>query len=70
MISDRPLFYFRLQRSSRAIRIEQGQTLKGLLKKSSSPCGFRYFFAKPCTIQHGTVWQARNKISAHEPVSV
>lgn len=28
------------------------------------------FSGKPCTIRHGTVWQARNKKSAHEPVSV
>ena len=33
----RPLFYFRLQRSSRARWIVQGRALRGLLKKSSSP---------------------------------
>ena len=57
----RPLFYFRLQRSSRARWIVQGRALPWFAEKIILARGLRYFFAKPCAIRHGTERQARNK---------
>ena len=50
----RPLFYFRLQRSSRARWIVQGRAPPGFAEKIILARVLRYFFAKPCTIRHGT----------------
>ena len=50
----RPLFYFRLQRSSRARWIVQGRAPPWFAEKIILARGLRYFFAKPCTIRHGT----------------
>ena len=60
----RPLFYFRLQRSSRARWIVQGRAPPWFAEKIILARGLRYFFAKPCAIRHGTERQARNKIPA------
>ena len=42
--------------------------MKGLFQ--CPPLRLRYFSGKPCTIRHGTVWQARNKISAWQAADV
>ena len=62
----RPLFYFRLQRSSRARWIVQGRASPWFAEKIILARGLRYFFAKPCAIRHGTERQARNKIPAFD----
>jgi len=66
----RPLFYFRLQRSSRARWIVQGRAPPWFAEKIILARVLRYFFAKPCAIRHGTERQARNKIPALQAADV
>lgn len=63
----RPLFYFRLQRSSRARWIVQGRAPPWFAEKIILARWLRYFFAKPCAIRHGTERQARIKYRLDKP---
>ena len=56
----RPLFYFRLQRSSRARWIVQGRAPPWFAEKIILARGLRYFFAKPA--QSGTGQKGRQEI--------